>query len=465
MDYKIDDSSIFEARGRAIAAACQIDGWLSEAEAGALFDYARLAPGPIVEIGSYQGRSTAALALGSMAGGVHPVYAVDSFIGPRPGDRPTAQGRPPSDFLCSAEILRANLDRAGVNGVVEIIPKRSAEAVRQLPDCALLFIDGGHSFTDVSADLAAYLPRIRPGGTVILHDCTPENPGVVRAVDEQIMGRPLEWLMRGRVDSAIIAVAHRAVPAKVFIAAPGSTFSFGVLSGLQQGSLGAHATTVHNSGNGWDDFDGLWADAMNAAERGEATHFAMLHSDVNPAPGWVDLLLAELQQREADLVSAVVPIKDRRGVTSCGIGDFGNPWSPFRRFTMGEIMSLPETFGLAETPYAGDPEKYLLHNTGCWACDLRRPIFSAVDETGALRCNFGFPRRIARNENGLWVKLRESEDWYFSRQIALLGARSFLTRKPKLVHRGVVDFPNSEPWGTYRNGDEDHASKWRPARG
>ena len=57
-----------EVRKAAVAAAMKIDGWLSGDEAAVLFDAAYEANGPIVEIGSWQGRSTTVLALGSMAG-------------------------------------------------------------------------------------------------------------------------------------------------------------------------------------------------------------------------------------------------------------------------------------------------------------------------------------------------------------------------------------------------------------
>ena len=52
----------------AIAAAMKIDGWLTEREARLLYDLAKSATGPIIEIGSWRGRSTTVLGHGSMAG-------------------------------------------------------------------------------------------------------------------------------------------------------------------------------------------------------------------------------------------------------------------------------------------------------------------------------------------------------------------------------------------------------------
>jgi hypothetical protein len=91
-------------KNEAIKAALQIDGWLSGSEAAALYDLAHDAKGPIVEIGSWRGRSTAVLALASMAGNYQPVYAVDSFA---PVLCTTTGNVTPAS---SPELLRYNLD-------------------------------------------------------------------------------------------------------------------------------------------------------------------------------------------------------------------------------------------------------------------------------------------------------------------------------------------------------------------
>src|SRR5690606_34352437 len=88
-----------------IEKACTIDGWLTDGEASALHRLAAEASGPVVEIGSWRGRSTAALALGSMSGSKQPVYAVDDFKGVPPCDRPTANGECPGWESSSPEIL------------------------------------------------------------------------------------------------------------------------------------------------------------------------------------------------------------------------------------------------------------------------------------------------------------------------------------------------------------------------
>lgn len=447
-----------ETRAKAISASDSIDGWLTAGEAAALFDMARDATGPIVEIGSWQGRSTAALALGSRAGTKQPVYAIDNFIGPQRDDRPSAHG----GDQCGEQLLRANLNRVGINGEVTILAKPASEAADEIPPCGLLFVDGCHLYEAVADDLRRYLPKVLPGGVVMMHDCVAGDPGVVRAMDEFVTSQPDKWVLRGRVDSAIIAVRRPPNPLRhqVALAFPGGMFSYGSCIGVINATLGSHDLRVlPESSNGFDDFNVLWAAALNLVESRQATHFAMLHSDITPDPGWLDILLHELDIHQADLVSAIAPIKDDRGVTSCGIGDQTDPWNPWRRFTMRELVGMPETFSVADTPH---PDRYLLHNTGCFVCDLRNPLFFRTDEHGDLRAFFNFPLRVRRGTDGFWTNGRESEDWYFSRQLHALGAKTLATRKVRLSHRGGREYPNWAGWGSYRNGDEDTRHKWSP---
>jgi hypothetical protein len=186
------------------------------------------------------------------------------------------------------------------------------------------------------------------------------------------------------------------------------------------------------------------------------THFAMLHSDITPSPGWVDLLLDELDDRDADLISAVAALKDENGLTSCGIGDASNPYAPFRRFTMRELMQMPETFGIADTDH---PERYLLHNTGCWVADLRKPLWRTTDKDGCLVADFSFPIRGRVLPSGDIIHERESEDWHFSRMIAALGAKTFSTRRVSTIHFGQKGYRNDHAWGRMEH-DEATAERW-----
>ena len=175
----------------------------------------------------------------------------------------------------------------------------------------------------------------------------------------------------------------------------------------------------------WDGFNNLWASALNLAEAGQATHFAMLHCDIAAEEGWLDILAEELERFDADMISAIVPLKDARGVTSSGIADPADRWHPLRRFTMCECFRLPETFSAAD---AGHKGACLLHNDGCWMADLRQEKFRREYPDGRLVADFQFPREIFRDPaDGKFHVRAESEDWFFSRRL-------FEPRRKELSH-------------------------------
>ena len=49
-----------------------------------------------------------------------------------------------------------------------------------------LMVDASHEYDDVRADLAAWLPFVRPGAPVWMHDFTDEYPGCRQAINEAI---------------------------------------------------------------------------------------------------------------------------------------------------------------------------------------------------------------------------------------------------------------------------------------
>jgi hypothetical protein len=193
-------------------------------------------------------------------------------------------------------------------------------------------------------------------------------------------------------------------------------------------------------------FNRHWAAALNARDEIGATHFAMIHSDVCPEYGWATVLLDELIERDADVVSAVIPIKDERGLTTTAVYD-GDPFV-LRRLTLTEIAQLPVTFSEADT------SRKLLLNTGLWVCDLRKPW---VD--GWCFCS---KERIVTNDKGRKVAEVSSEDWQFSHYLNEQGAKIYATSKVKVLHEGGTQFGNGEPWGAWT---EDKDSTLPPKAG
>lgn len=182
-------------------------------------------------------------------------------------------------------------------------------------------------------------------------------------------------------------------------------------------------------------FNALWVSALNLARAGRAPdYFAMLHADVEPQDWWLDTLIDELEDKNLDVLSAVVPIKDSHGLTSTALSHpDGDPFRILCRLTMADVHRLPETFTSDDV---GHP---LLLNTGLWVCRF--------DEAWTRKVRFTINDRIVTLPDGSYRAQCEPEDWYFSRLCHELGLKLGATRKVKLEHRGTAAFTNDRPWG------------------
>ncbi len=141
-----------------------VPGWLGDEEAFALYELARTCTGrgAIVELGSWRGRSTICLALGSKDGPGVPVVAVD-----RHTDKTFV------DF-------EENIRRAGIADLVRPIRATSDEAFAGFDEpIELIFIDASHKYEDVRRDFDQWVPLVVEGGTVAMHDTTWEGSKLV----------------------------------------------------------------------------------------------------------------------------------------------------------------------------------------------------------------------------------------------------------------------------------------------
>ena len=157
----------------------KIPGWMSEPDMRFLFNTAKLAKptGVIVEIGSFKGRSTVSLALGSMSGTKCPIYAVDKFEEFTTKQHRTLYPHFYDDFM-------RNVTNAGVRNIVQPIKMKSEEAAANwdLP-ISFLFIDGDHAYESVSQDFSLWAKHVIIGGVVAFHD-TRSWPGPIQLVKE-----------------------------------------------------------------------------------------------------------------------------------------------------------------------------------------------------------------------------------------------------------------------------------------
>ncbi len=169
----------------------EVPGWLTEAQARRLRAAAERVPagGSMVEIGSYRGRSTIVLA------GATDVIAIDPHAGNDRG--PGEWQSPESEGQRDHEQFLANLERAGVRERVRHVRKPSQDALGELPGpFDAVYVDGAHRYVPALADICAYGARVRPGGTLLIHDSF-SSVGVTLAIVRALVPSP-EWSYVGR---------------------------------------------------------------------------------------------------------------------------------------------------------------------------------------------------------------------------------------------------------------------------
>ncbi|MBY0513078.1 MAG: hypothetical protein K2P78_04105 [Gemmataceae bacterium] len=185
-------------------------------------------------------------------------------------------------------------------------------------------------------------------------------------------------------------------------------------------------------------FNELWCHALNARSESRLTHFAMHHSDIAAPPGWLDALVDEAERVGADVLSAVVPLKDPRGLTSTAVLA---PGGGVRRLTLTEVRQLPPTFSAADIDSGGGLT--LLVNTGLWVCRFTEPW---VEEVAFSNVDW-----IARGPAGEFRPVSLSEDWNFSRWAAGRMLRVFATSKVPVTHYGHHGFMSHGPAGEWES--------------
>jgi len=199
----------------------------------------------------------------------------------------------------------------------------------------------------------------------------------------------------------------------------------------------------------------LWCHGLNNRVAANLNWFAMLHADIEPEHWWLDKLIAAAEEHDADLMSAVVPIKDLRGLTSTAIAQPGSRFRQFCRLTMAQIRHelFPATFGIQEAADALErlpapfrvtnvPREALLVNTGCFVCRL--------DQPWCERVWFAMHDGI-EHVGGRWDVLQQSEDWVFSRKVAAEGGKVMATSTIALVHIGSGQYLSTQDWGQARD--------------
>jgi predicted O-methyltransferase YrrM len=191
-----------DLRAHALAAK----GFMPSDEGDALYDAAVAAGSavelPMVEIGSYCGRSTVWLGAAARACGTV-LFAVDHHRGSEE-NQPGWEHHDPSVVdprvgkMDTLPIFRSTIHDAGLEDVVIAVVGQSPTVARHwtMP-LSFVFIDGGHGADPARLDFEGWSTHVAVGGTLAVHDVFADPADGGRAPYEQIY---LRALATGRFD-------------------------------------------------------------------------------------------------------------------------------------------------------------------------------------------------------------------------------------------------------------------------
>jgi predicted O-methyltransferase YrrM len=161
---------------------------------------------PLLEVGTYCGRSTILLADAARATGVTAV-TVDHHRGSeeqQPGweyhDPETVD--PELGLMDTLPTFRRTLHRAGLEEHVIALVGRSPQIARLWNSpLGLLFVDGGHTDEHATADYEGWAPHVAEGGLLLVHDVFPDP------VDELTGQAPYRLYLRALGSGAFTEVS------------------------------------------------------------------------------------------------------------------------------------------------------------------------------------------------------------------------------------------------------------------
>ncbi|MCX4726888.1 class I SAM-dependent methyltransferase [Streptomyces sp. NBC_01020] len=157
-------------------------GFMPADEGLALYEAAVLAAGlglPLLEVGTYCGRSTLLIADAARAAGV-PAITVDHHRGSEE-QQPGWEYHDPSvvdpevGLMDTLPTFRRTLHKAGLEDHVIAMVGRSPQVAKAWGGpLGLVFIDGGHTDEHASGDYEGWAPHLAEGGLLLVHDVFPD---------------------------------------------------------------------------------------------------------------------------------------------------------------------------------------------------------------------------------------------------------------------------------------------------
>lgn len=135
--------------------------------------------GPLLEIGSYCGKSTLYLAAAARPAGTV-VFSVDHHRGSEENQagwehHDASLVVPETGRIDTLPCLRATLERAAAEDVVVAVVGESSIVARYWrTPLAMVFIDGGHGSEPAWSDYRCWAPHLAAGGLLAIHDVFPD---------------------------------------------------------------------------------------------------------------------------------------------------------------------------------------------------------------------------------------------------------------------------------------------------
>ena len=170
-----------------------VKGFLPKNEAAALYDAAVAVEvdGPLLEVGSYCGKSSVYLGYAAQSIG-RVLYALDHHRGSEENQAGWEHHDPElidkqKGVMDTLPYFRDAIFAAGLEHVVIALVGHSGVIARNwTTPLSFLFIDGGHGEEPAKADFNGWVPKVKEGGMLAIHDVFPNPNDGGRPPYEQI---------------------------------------------------------------------------------------------------------------------------------------------------------------------------------------------------------------------------------------------------------------------------------------
>ncbi len=164
-----------------LAVARAARGFMPDDEGLALHDagLAGAAVGPLLEVGSYCGKSAVYLGAAALATGTV-LVTVDHHRGSEENQagwehHDATVVDPRTGRMDTLPFLRRTIEDAGLEDVVvAVVGQSTTVAALWGTPLGLLFVDGGHALDVAMADYDAWASHVAPGGLLAIHDVFPD---------------------------------------------------------------------------------------------------------------------------------------------------------------------------------------------------------------------------------------------------------------------------------------------------